>query len=80
MDAKTISTWLSILAALGAIWARFIALEEKAENQLRWITETSGEVRRLKERVEALERDRVMLERVHQLELRLGALEERGRR
>lgn len=73
--AKTISTWLGILAMLGVIAARFITLEERSDNQTRWITELSGEVKELKQRVSALERDRAMLERVHSLELRLAAME-----
>lgn len=75
MDAKTIATWLAIATTLAAGYARFVALEEARDNGVHWITELSIEQKRLEERVSALERDRVMLERIHQLELRLGALE-----
>jgi hypothetical protein len=77
MSAEAISKWIGIVAALGAIWARFIALEEARDNQVRWITELSGEMKTANEHIAALERDRAMLERVHQIELRLGSIEER---
>ena len=75
MDAKTISTWLAILTALAAGYARFIALEESRDNATKWITELSAEQRRLSERVDVLERDRSMLERLHQIEMRLAGIE-----
>jgi cell division protein FtsB len=75
MDAKTVATWLAILTTLAAGYARFVSLEEAKENHVKWITELSVEQRRLEERISALERDRALLERIHQLELRLGAVE-----
>ena len=56
-------------------YARFIALEESKLAHEKWITELSLEQKRVAEHVEAIERDRAMLERVHSIELRLGAME-----
>jgi hypothetical protein len=67
MNAEAISKWLGILAALGVIWARFVTLEERTVRGYLTAAET---------RISALERDRAMLERVHQIELRLGSMEE----
>lgn len=82
ITAEKIGLWIGIVAALAAGHARFVSLEEAKENNIRWITELSGEVKTMKEHVDALERDRTTMERVHQIELRLGQLEERlkGRR
>jgi hypothetical protein len=76
MNAESISRWLGILAALGAIWARFIAVEERQENQLRALSDVRGYLTAAENRISALERDREMLERVHRLELRLGTIED----
>lgn len=67
--------WLAIVTAIAAGYARFIALEESRDNAVKWISEQTHEIEALKDRVSALERDRVMLERVHQIELRISTIE-----
>ena len=76
MSAEAVSKWIAIIAALGAVWARFIAVEERQENQLRALTDVRGYLTAAEGRISALERDRALLERVHQSELRLGTIEE----
>lgn len=76
MNAETVSKWIAILAALGTIYARFVALEERQQNQLQAITDVRGYLTAAEGRISALERDRALLERVHQIELRLGSMEE----
>jgi hypothetical protein len=76
MDAKTISIWLTIVSAIATGYARLASLEEAKINQERAITDVRGYLTAAEQRVSALERDRAMWERLHQLELRLGAIEE----
>lgn len=70
---------LAVTTAAAGIIARFAALEESKGHQVTRLAELSTEHRRLKERVEALERDRELLERLHRVENRLTAIEERVR-
>lgn len=79
MNAEAISKWIAIIAALGAVWARFIAVEERQENELRALTDVRGYLTAAEQRISSLERDRALLERVHAIELRLGALEEQAK-
>lgn len=76
MDAKTISIWLTIVSAIATGYARLASLEEAKVNQERAITDVRGYLTAAEGRISSLERDREMLERVHAIELRLGALEE----
>jgi len=68
---------VTAMSALGAIWARFVALEEARANQQAWMAEMADTVRGVSERVDVLERSREMLERVHALELRIERVEGR---
>lgn len=76
MDAKTISIWLTIVSAIATGYARLASLEESKLNQERALTDVRGYLTAAEGRISALERDRALLERVHQIELRLGSMEE----
>lgn len=80
MNPKVVSTIISVITAIGAVWARFIVVEQRQENQLQAISQLRQDVTALEARVSSLERDRQMLERVHTLELRLTAIEQNGKR
>lgn len=75
MNPKAVSIAVSVLTAIGAVWARFIVVEQRQENQLAAIAALRQDLTQLEARVSSLERDRQMLERVHSLELRLSSLE-----
>lgn len=79
MSAETISKLIGVICALGAIWARFIALEEARDNQRSQIVELRIELDKVSTRVLSLEKDRAMLDRLHSMELRLVSLEEQQR-
>jgi cell division protein FtsB len=79
MNPKVVSTVISVLTALGAVWARFIVVEQRQENQLAAITQLRQDMTQIEARVSSLERDRQMLERVHALELRLTTIEEHAK-
>jgi cell division protein FtsB len=79
LDAKSIVTWLAIATAIATGAARFQSLEEAKANSVQWITELSLSNKALEARVSSLERDRAMLERIHTIEVRLTAMEERER-
>ena len=76
MSAKDISIWIAIVTAVGTCFARFSALEERQQHQLEALTDVRGYLTAAEQRISVLERDREMLERVHAIELRLGAIEE----
>lgn len=76
MSAKDLAVWISIVTAIATGTARFISLEERQSNQLSALTDVRGYLTAAENRISALERDRALLERIHAIELRLGALEE----
>lgn len=63
---------IALVTAGGTVISRFVALEEARDNNVKWIQELSSEQVRLKDRVANLEKDRALLERIHELE-RSGA-------
>jgi len=73
--AKLLTAIIGIVTTLGGIWARFVAVEQRQEGITASVVEERGRVDRISERVDSLERDRQMLERVHTLELKLSSLE-----
>lgn len=80
MNAQTASTWLALLIVVLGFGARCQSLEEAKVNHEKWITDLSLADKQLDARLDSLERDRQTIERLHQLELRLTALEEQGKR
>lgn len=72
--AKYGSLGLAIVSACGAIWARFIVLEERAATQHQVIVDLTAEVAALKARVESEER--ATRERFHASDLRLAGIED----
>lgn len=86
MDPKTIVTWLTLASAIATGTARVIAIEERQANQLASITQLSSDLRDVRgyltaaeTRIEALEKDRELLERIHALDVRLARIEEHRR-
>lgn len=86
MDPKTIVTWLTLASAIATGTARVISLEERQANQLEKITELGHELQDVRGyltaaegRIEALEKDRQLLERIHSLDVRLARIEEHRR-
>lgn len=77
MDAKAVSTWITIGTAIAVGAARFQALDEARENHTYAITELRAELRELRERIGAMERDRRLDERIHALETKISVLEDR---
>lgn len=77
MNPKLASIAISILTAAGAIWARFVVVEQRQENMLQAIASLNMATEKFETRVRSLERDREMLERVQALEVRLVRIEER---
>lgn len=76
MTAKDAAVWISIITAIAVGVARFAAVEERQQNQASGLTDVRGYLTAAENRISALERDRALLERIHAIELRLGALEE----
>jgi hypothetical protein len=86
MDPKTIVTWLTLASAIATGTARVIALEERQANQLEKIgklgealNDVRGYLTAAETRIEALEKDRQLLERIHALDVRLARIEEHRR-
>jgi hypothetical protein len=77
---KTVATWLAIVSAIATGAARIQSLDEAKANSERWIAELHTQTKELQDKVEALERDRVLLERVHAIEVRLSQMESARRR
>jgi len=77
VDAKAVSTWITIGTAIAVGAARFQALDEARENHTYAITELRAELRELRERIGAMERDRRLDERIHALETKISVLEDR---
>jgi TolA-binding protein len=77
VDAKAVSTWITIGTAVAVGAARFQALDEARENHTYAITELRAELRQLEDRINAMERDRRMDERIHELETKITVLEDR---
>lgn len=75
MDPKTLVTWLALASAIATGAARIQSLEEAKANAVRGLTEANTEIEKLRARVERLESDRDMLERVHAVELRMAVIE-----
>jgi hypothetical protein len=76
MSAKDVVVWITIVTAVVTGTARFIAVEERQQNQLSNLNDVRGYLTAAEQRISALERDRVLLERIHALELRLSSIEE----
>lgn len=75
--AKWASIAISILGAGAAIWARFIAVEQRQTSFTEDVVEIRHEVQDLRTRVEHLEQDRDLFGRVVKLEERLNAIQDR---
>ena len=86
MDPKTIATWLTLASAIATGTARVISIEERQSNQLSEMTRLGRELQDVRGyltaaegRIEALEKDRQLLERIHALDVRLARIEEHRR-
>lgn len=86
MNPKDIVTWIAIISAIATGTARVISLEERQANQLEKITKLGLELQDVRGyltaaegRIEALEKDRQLLERIHALDVRLARIEEHRR-
>lgn len=75
MDPKTLVTWLALASAIATGAARIQSLEEAKANAVLGLTKANTEIEKLRARVERLESDRDMLERVHAVELRMAVIE-----
>jgi hypothetical protein len=75
MTPGTISAWLGIITTIAVGAARITTLENAKDTQVQWTAELSAVTKRHEERLQQLERSSEMLERVHQLEMRLKVLE-----
>lgn len=76
MDAKNAAVWITIVTAIATAAFRFAAVEERQINQLSGLADVRGYLTAAEQRISVLERDRALLERIHALELRLGAIDE----
>jgi len=72
--AKHGSIAISVLGAAAAVWARFIAVEQRQEGFVASVVEVRKEVDRLSERVNALERDRELWSEVQALKTDLAVV------
>lgn len=75
MTAQTVCTWLAIVSAIAAGAARFSALEERQSGSVTWITQLSAESKDQRERIEKMREDGTILERLHQIDVRLERIE-----
>jgi len=75
MTAGNIAAWIGILSTFAVGVARINTLEIAKDTQVTWTAQLSETTRRQEERIQAIERNNLMLERVHTLELRLRVLE-----
>lgn len=87
MNPKDVVVWITIGTAIAGSTARFIAVEERQDNQRVVIEQLKQDLRDVRgyltaaeQRVSVLERDRELLERVHAIEVRLSAIEARRER
>jgi chromosome segregation ATPase len=77
VDAKAACAWITIGTAVAVGAARFQALDEARENHTYALTEIRAELHELRERINAIERDRHTDERIHSLETKISVLEDR---
>jgi TolA-binding protein len=77
MDPKTLVTWLALASAIATGAARIQSLEEAKTNAVRGLTAANSEIEQLRARIEHLESDSNMLEKLHQLDLRITSIEAR---
>ena len=75
MTPGNIAAWLGIISTLAVGVARVTSLESARETQVALTAQLSEVTKRHAERISELEKSHDMLERVHQLELRLERLE-----
>lgn len=85
MSSDAIAKWLGLSVTVGtaliALFTRVVALEDAKNGHADVLVEHRTELRKLAESVSELERERwsattKMLERVHEIENRLGRIEE----
>ena len=72
--AKYGSVALAVISAAGAVWTRFVVLEERAANQAAVIADLTLQVKQLRERVDREER--ATRERFYASDLRISGLED----
>lgn len=75
MTAGNISAWLGIFTTIAVGAARITTLENAKDTQVQWTADLSTVTKRHEERLQQLERSNELLERLHQLEMRLKVLE-----